>query len=101
MEDRAAQQKLEDLIPIDELERRWEEDILKMTLGGVKPHLMHRLIAEGIKPRKLGRQGIRKVRSCECQQAGLFCVRGAWLLAVFFSVELIRPRHTGGAGICY
>lgn len=56
MEDRAAHQQEKDLIPSDELERRSEKGMMKMTLGGVKQHLLYCLIAQGIQPRKLGRR---------------------------------------------
>lgn len=61
MEGRAAQRKEEKFIPFDVLERAWEGDITKMTLGGVKPSQICRCIADGIKPYKLGQRGRRKV----------------------------------------
>ena len=48
---------------MDEIEKRCMGQIRKMTLGGVKPHLMYRCVAEGIKRYKLGPQGARKVRT--------------------------------------
>lgn len=63
MEGRAKQRKEENFIPFDVLERAWEGDITKMTLGSVRPALICRCIADGIKPYKLGQRGRRKVRS--------------------------------------
>ena len=48
---------------MDEIEKRCMGQIRKMTLGGVKPHLIIRCVAEEIKPFKLGPQGARKVRT--------------------------------------
>ena len=61
MEARVARRKEENFIPLDVLEREWGGDVMKMTLGAVRPSLICRCIADGIKPYKLGQQGRRKV----------------------------------------
>ena len=61
MDSRASQLKQENFVPVDEIEKRCMGQIRKMTLGGVRPHLIYRCVAEEMKPYKLGPQGARKV----------------------------------------
>ena len=61
MDSRASQLEQENLVPVDEIEKRCMGQIRKMTLGGVRPHLIYRCVAEEMKPYKLGPQGARKV----------------------------------------
>lgn len=62
MDARAKQNKEENLIPLDELERRFMDKISQMTLGSAPPYVMYRCINEEIRPQKLGPRGVRKVR---------------------------------------
>eukprot|EP00904_Undaria_pinnatifida_P011900 jgi/Undpi1/7840/HiC_scaffold_23.g10312.m1 len=73
MDSRASQLEQENLVPVDEIEKRCMGQIRKMTLGGVRPHLIYRCVAEEMKPYKLGPQGARKVRNLSAK-----VLRGRW-----------------------